>query len=97
MFCSFCGTQLEDGAQFCHHCGASVQQTPVQQTSAQPPQKKATKSRAKKSYRENLSEAIKASAEERHREEEASYRSNRGCGIAVIILIIAIALLAIFA
>ena len=37
MFCKQCGVQLDDGAKFCHQCGAStesVNETPVQQ----PPQ-----------------------------------------------------------
>lgn len=96
MYCSFCGTELKDDAKFCHNCGKAVGQAPAQETSEQPQQEKEASGQSKKGYFENLAEAMKASGEERKREENARKKDGRGLVIAVVIIVIIGALVALF-
>lgn len=96
MYCSFCGTELKDDAKFCHNCGKAVGQAPAQESSSQPQQAKEAPVKTPKGYFENLAEAMKASGEERKREENARKKDGRGLVIAVVIIVIIGALVALF-
>lgn len=87
-YCSNCGAQLDDKANFCEVCGATAHENHYSHSST----------RKKKGYWDNLIDAIQSSGMERKREEKRREEEQEITGTrAVIILIIGVIVLIFFA
>ena len=87
-YCSNCGTQLEDGANFCNCCGAPAHESRYAQKPSQ--QDSTSKGFVDDQVRQLKERAEKRERERMEREGEVTYSGRRPFIVFVVILLLAI-------